>query len=679
MADPIVEGRLRRLIGALRREGPLHIAEVLRHHRRRLRWARAEQPLPEVAPFLAPHAERPDGTEGAIDRLAEHARRLLHPWLLDEQTRRETIARFSGEFGEDVFRAADEVASGRFTILGVSIAEPDGRFDWHRDYVSGKVWPLDRFDRIEFLSGDGADVKYPWELSRMTWLGSLGLAHAVDPDRSLPSSGRTPAAAFRHLFDDWTANNPYGRGVNWAMPMEVALRSFWLISALSLFHRPATDDPDWWTNLVALIAGHGRSLDNTLEYLPNLTNHYIADCFGLLVTGALFMESKEGSGWFRDGRRRLERELRRQVTEDGVHYERSLPYHGLVLELFLVAALVAERAGRPFDPESLEIIDRMAHVTAQTIPAPGRSIPLLGDADDGRLLRLLPWSDLYDHAFLPELHDGLRGVDGRRTGIEALLLLGEGTGESEERSRADRSELFAEGGLAVLRNRYALCIADVGPIGLHGNNDTLSFALYGADGTPWIVDPGTGCYTGNPELRNSLRSTRAHNTLMLDDREIAQFAGLWRVREDRTSVEIVEFRNGTGDPGDPVFLRARHHAWESEQTGRVIHEREWVLEGEELRVTDRLTGSGPHRVGVRFTLHQEVSVRQENRTYMLHRGDGQRMELTSSLDLEVEEGFLSLSYGLLLPAKWLQSDRTMNLPIEIEYLCRFPSDLSEPE
>ena len=64
---------------------------------------------------------------------------------------------------------------------------------------------------------------------------------------------------------------------------------------------------------------------------------------------------------------------------------------------------------------------------------------------------------------------------------------------------------------------------------------------------------------------------------------------------------------------------------------------------------------------------------------MLHRGDGQRMELTSSLDLEVEEGFLSLSYGLLLPAKWLQSDRTMNLPIEIEYLCRFPSDLSEPE
>mgnify|MGYP000305454774 CR=1 FL=1 len=39
-----------------------------------------------------------------------------------------------------------------------------------------------------------------------------------------------------------------------------------------------------------------------------------------------------------------------------------------------------------------------------------------------------------------------------------------------------------------------------------------------AAGTEWITDPGTGSYTGDPDLRNRLRSTAAHATLQMGSR-----------------------------------------------------------------------------------------------------------------------------------------------------------------
>lgn len=673
MADPIVEGRLRRLIGALRREGPLHIAEVLLQHRRRRRWAEREEGLPDLDRFLP----TPAGSADPLTGLADRALALISPWLADRDRTARTLDRLDGRERAALLDDADRIASGRFTLLGISIVEPNGGFDWHRDYTSGKVWPLDRFDRIAFLSGDGADVKVPWELSRMTWIGTLGFAHTIDPERPLPSTGETPREVFGRLLSDWSGMNPYGFGVNWAMPMEVALRSFWLVAGLALFgERIGPEEQEWWRDYLRLLAGHGRSLYHTLEYLPNLTNHYIADCFGLLVAGALFDRAPEARRWFESGKRRLERELVRQVTADGFHYERSIPYHGLVLELYLVAALLAERAGSPFSERSLETIDRMAAFSGAVTPSPGTAPPLLGDADDGRLLRLHGGVDLYDQTPLLEIHGALRGRPTAGSTTPLLLLCG--ATDSSGSVKSDRgSRHFEEGGIVVLQNEQATLILDVGPIGLHGNNDTLSFALYGADGTPWIIDPGTPCYTGDPALRNLFRSTAAHNTVMVDRREIAEFAGLWRVREDRTATEVLVF-----DP-DANLVRARHHAYRERDRGGVIHEREIRLEQNGVRIVDRLIGDGTHRLSSRWTLDPEVAVASEGDLLLLRRpsaaSPGTTLSIASSITMTVAEGATAPSYGLLVPTTTLAFSLERTVPFEIEYLCRFRPESREEE
>src|SRR5207302_387991 len=40
----------------------------------------------------------------------------------------------------------------------------------------------------------------------------------------------------------------------------------------------------------------------------------------------------------------------------------------------------------------------------------------------------------------------------------------------------------------------------------------------GVHGIPLLIDPGTGCYTTDAGVRDRLRSTALHNTLLVDDR-----------------------------------------------------------------------------------------------------------------------------------------------------------------
>src|SRR6185295_17994738 len=52
--------------------------------------------------------------------------------------------------------------------------------------------------------------------------------------------------------------------------------------------------------------------------------------------------------------------------------------------------------------------------------------------------------------------------------------------------------------------------------GGHAHADALSLTL-SVRGVPLLIDPGTGCYTTDPALRDRLRSSTLHNTLTLDD------------------------------------------------------------------------------------------------------------------------------------------------------------------
>src|SRR5262249_56714130 len=91
-------------------------------------------------------------------------------------------------------------------------------------------------------------------------------------------------------------------------------------------------------------------------------------------------------------------ELFKQTSEDGVDYEKSTAYHRLVLELFLTSGLLLESHGDRPPKAWLARLEKMFEFVEAYVKPDG-SIPLVGDADDGRVQKL-GVQPINDHRYL---------------------------------------------------------------------------------------------------------------------------------------------------------------------------------------------------------------------------------------------------------------------------------------
>jgi len=91
-----------------------------------------------------------------------------------------------------------------------------------------------------------------------------------------------------------------------------------------------------------------------------------------------------------------------------------------------------------------------------------------------------------------------------------------------------KSKTFPQGGFYIMRHDDLYMIIDCVPADPklpsgHKHNSRLSFELFAGDKS-FIIDPGTYIYTADKEMRNLFRSTKYHNTVVVDGEEQNRFA-----------------------------------------------------------------------------------------------------------------------------------------------------------
>src|SRR5262249_28834857 len=232
----------------------------------------------------------------------------------------------------------------------------------------------------------GTDVKLPWELSRMQHLSTLGKAYWLAEDERY-------ATEIVGQITHWLDDNPCPYGVNWLCPMDVAIRIMNILWAyLFVKDSPAVSN-DFRERLAVSIFQHGQHILFNLEYglrhdgsVVN-SNHYLTDVIGLLDLGLVCPEFKMADKWRSLGIKALIEEMDRQVNPDGVNFESSISYHRLVVELFTAGALLCLRNGITLPARFWERLERMFEFVLY-VTQPDGNIPLMGDADDGRLFIL---------------------------------------------------------------------------------------------------------------------------------------------------------------------------------------------------------------------------------------------------------------------------------------------------
>jgi hypothetical protein len=487
---------------------------------------------------------------------------------------------------------ANSALEGRFNILGLGSVNFGSPPRWHSDPRHGYDWPLEQHSKLGAKPGR-ADIKVPWEASRLLWLVALARAKRYTGDRRY-------LIGASELLRDWEARNPVGYGPNWVTPMEIGIRVVNLVWAAEIF-----GEEEFSARVGGLIQGHAWHLLRNLEYTPALTsNHYLGNITGLCYAGAALRHTCAGWLWLRVASRMLNREILKQFLSDGANFEASTGYHRVSAELCLLSLIALQRVGENVDTTARDRL-RQALLALDLMAGPCELVPAIGDDDSGLIVGLVTDRHPRDGRVLTA--SGLGFLDDSDAGDPqpdefAYWLLG----RYVPRRPYVLSGSLPKAGIYTFTNGQIWCLADCGGVGQRGNgghahNDTLSFVL-AVGGVPVITDSGSGNYTGNPRMRNLLRSVRAHATICVDDAEINRFdpALLFTMRdEDDPSVEVVEM--GT----DRCTISASHRGY-TRLPDPVVHRRRWDLDRGGLTITDTLDCVGSHRAELCLPLSPEA-------------------------------------------------------------------------
>jgi hypothetical protein len=560
-------------------------------------------------------------------RRASPSRGPLH---VDLTARAERVATRHALHADEIMARSHDLLERRFDLLGSGPTRPlreDGGVDWHLDFKTGVRWePGDFYLDVPIVRGDGSDIKVPWELSRFQHLAILGQAYHLAPHRRTRDEAEklrvrlaTEAAA---QIDDWIVSNPRGLGVNWACTMDVAIRAYNWVAALGLFRGAREWDDAFLLRLARSLWVHGRHIRRNLEIGGDglTSNHYLSDVVGLYAVACAIPELHESEAWRTFGHHALIEEMDRQVLPDGADFERSIPYHRLVTELFAHGAIFARSVGDSLPDAFGQRFGKMLEFIA-TYTRPDGSAPQWGDNDDGRLLPLDGYAahDPHDHRHLLDLggrlygrHDLVHSAGGRD--VESSWLLDPARDRSAAFPADASSRGFESVGYYVLRAADLHLGVPCGPVGTRGvgnhtHNDLFSLCLW-AGGREWITDPGTGSYTSDPEIRNRLRSTSAHSTVQIGEREQNRFGpaidDLFAV-DETARPQVLAWSPG----GEVQGLSARHGG--SGTGSHVEHLREirFIPGRRAFTVRDRLTVTNPggeEAIRLRLPLSPGVSV-----------------------------------------------------------------------
>ncbi|MGC2657053.1 MAG: alginate lyase family protein [Bryobacteraceae bacterium] len=441
----------------------------------------------------------------------------------------ETVtARLRGtEFAATVERLADEILAHRFPIFG-GVIETGPVIDWRRDYPNHISSPLRYFRLVPYLDVTRVgDHKNVWELNRHQHLVLLAQAFRLTRrERYLRE--------IEAQLESWWEQNPFQQGINWTSALEVAFRAHsWI-----WVHHLAGASLKLGTRLFESLYQHGLHLENNLSFYFSPNTHLLGEAVVLHALGTLFPAFPRSRRWVDLGGRVVKEQMRRQVRDDGSHFEQSTYYQVYALDMFLYHAMLEP------PPEAYRRKLAAMGDFLEAMLGPDRSLPFLGDDDGGRWFHPYGTRDRFGRATLAtcstllspkewrfdtaDLHEQAAWWLGRTSGI--------GHGQTE-------SHIFRDCGLAVWQSDSHQVIIDAGGFGPgragHSHSDALSLTVT-ANGHVILSDSGTYTYVGDPMLRDKFRGSAAHSAIRIDGHDQATSAGpFWWADAGKVEVRLI--------------------------------------------------------------------------------------------------------------------------------------------
>jgi hypothetical protein len=482
--------------------------------------------------------------------------------------------------------AAERIAAGRFDVFALQDAALGSPPRWNRDPKTGVEAPLSFGKLLDYRNPRRVgDIKYLWELNRHLHIVTLAQAYALSGD------ARYFRVVRRHL-ESWFDDCPYGMGPNWSSALEAGIRLInWSVAwqllggALSPLFQDG-EGARFRRRWLDAVYQHARFVQGHFSLYSSANNHLIGEAAGLFVAALTWPHWSRARAWLAEAKAILEEQVLLQNAPDGVNREQAVSYQQFELDLLLLPLFAGRANGKKFSGAFEARIEAMLEYLASIMDV-GGNVPMLGDSDDGLVVRLAlddghcPYRSLLATGAILFRRGDFKAKAGRLDD-KTRWLFGEGADGAFEQLDGAKVQLpvrraFAHGGYYILgcgfetENEIRL-VADAGPVGYqtiaaHGHADALAFTLC-VGGKEFLIDPGTYAYHTQGEWRRYFRGTAAHNTLRVDGMDQSQSGGnfmwlrkadarcaLWRPSDGRDVFE--GWHDGYVRLADPVIHRRR--------------------------------------------------------------------------------------------------------------------------
>jgi len=564
--------------------------------------------------------------------------------------------------------SANRILEGKISIFEVTytFAYP---LQWNEDWRYNHKWENNYYKNYSFYEKNKTipyDVKFPWELSRLSFLIPVARAYKITKhSKYLDFIAKT--------LKDWKINNPMAYSVNW-YAMEVSMRSINLIQLREILLL-STDSDKTISILNEILLLQGVFLWRNIEYTDVRGNHYSANLTALLLLGTVFKKYYiEANKWFNYAVKRIEKEFHLQFINDGVNFEKSIPYHRLVVEFYLISFVLMKRLNISLKPKTLKKF-KNACFFIKGYTKPNKLTPIIGDNDSASVFKndnitLNNHTNILQLASLFFKDNSLNIVN--IVYNSSFDIFGMTKKKNTIKSKKEFNSLYyKQGGFLIAKKNLDYFIVDVGEVGMngrggHGHNDLFSFELF-LDNKNIIVDAGCYTYTGDLVLKNEMKSSNYHNGLTIDNEEIAPLIGDWSI-----SNIAKPYDQKSTESNNELTISAKHNGYQR-LNDAVEHKRIFKINKTNfsLRCDDLITCNNKHTVE-RF-LHFAENINLSINDHIIlatQRKKQYKIIFDKDSKLKISNCLLSYNYGSKLNVQKVIVRNKVDKTIKLSFIIK---------
>ncbi len=438
---------------------------------------------------------------------------------------------------------------------------------WHSlQWQSSDILKNDEFFFLNELGSIASENDWNNPKQSKLWLYNL---HYVDVLNAQNADNRV--VPLNRLIDRWIDENPAMKGNAWeSYPLSLRL-----VNLVKWQMRGHYDG----SKLLNSIQQQATALSQQIEY-HIMANHLFANAKALVFAGAAL---SDGDVFLQKGLDILDKEIYEQFLDDGGHFELSPMYHAILLwdlcDLFNLAKSSALPSLKSRIVKWEKVIQRgllwlyhMCH--------PDGNIAFFNDSTLG----IAPsYSDLCQYASALNIHVS-----------------------TEDKAGLSLKHLCSSGYISIRPDSKTKLILDVGRVGPnyqpgHAHADTLSFEL-SVFGQRLFVNSGISQY-GADSQRSYQRSTQAHNTVVINNKNSSDVWGGFRVGR-RANPQELQVTN----THEQVLVSCLHDGYHS-LFNSLSHSRQYQVSRQHCQIIDTLTGIFKN-AEARYYLHPDISVKE---------------------------------------------------------------------